>query len=74
MFYLSADEHLIEAVNWDRAEAAKRAAGSQRGGARTWGSVLSRMSLRLVSFGARLVSYGLPPYEPAVARLTVVGG
>jgi hypothetical protein len=74
MFYLSADEKLVEAVDWHRMEAAKSRAGSQRGGAQTWSSLLSRMSLRLVSLGARLVSYGLPPYEPAAAKLTVVGG
>jgi len=32
---------------------------------------LRQLSLGLVSMGARLVQYGLPPYEPEVSRVAV---
>jgi hypothetical protein len=79
-FYPTASMHLVvmevqarEAERQARNEGLLEQAARARRLSRTprQSVLLYRLSLRLVAWGARLVQYGLPPYEPAASRVTL---
>ena len=74
LFYPTAGQHLVmmDSLAWEAERRAindslleQAALARRRSRVPRRRMLLYRLSLRMVAWGARLVQYGLPPYEPS---------